>query len=409
MDMFKVTKRNLALKMLSEEFRGQKLKTESVTLSKAKNRVLASDILSMENVPSFNRSTVDGYAVKAESTVGASDSIPAFMTLTGEIKMGTGTELKIIENEVIYVPTGGIIPEGADAVVMIEYTESFGDEIAIYKPIKIRDNVVKIGDDIKLNDVVLEENTCINVQHIGVLAALGIEMVDVYCKPNVSIISTGDELVEIGEELLQGQIRDINSHSLKSMVESSGCEVINMWRFEDDFDKIQNALKKAVVDSDLILISGGSSVGTQDMTPEIINALGKPGVLVHGIAIKPGKPTILARIDDTAIFGLPGHPASCMIAYQTIVDEFISKTLFNRKELKKNISAKATFQLHASSGRDVFYMVKLENTESGYIAHPVHGKSGMITLLSQSDGYIEIPMNTEGIQVGKQVKVHLFN
>ncbi len=406
--MFTVKKRQEVLALLKEEFASVKLETESVSILNADGRTLSQPIIAKENIPEFRRSTVDGYAVKAEDTIGCSDSLPAFLKLIGETKMGENTDLNLNTYETVYVPTGGIVPEGADAVVMIEYTEVFGEEIAVNKPISNLENIVGIGDDVRFGETVINQHEKINTQQIGVLAALGCEQIEVFKKPRISIISTGDELVPIGKPIKLGQIRDVNTYSLRAMVENMGCEVVQYTHIKDDFDLIKNSVDAACKESDIVFISGGSSVGQADMTPEIINSIGEPGVLVHGIAIKPGKPTIVARVNNTAIFGLPGHPASCIIAYKTVVEPFIQSNLLNQEKEKHSLHASSDFQVHVSSGRDVFYMVSLVKSDRGYLAQPVHGKSGMITLLSNSDGYIEIPMEKEGLKLGETVEVHLF-
>ena len=408
MEMFTVKRRHEVLNILQTAFEGWQQSSVSVSLKDALGRVLSEDIIAQENVPAFRRSTVDGYALIAQNTIGCSESLPAFLSLIGETEMGKGTELALNDYETVYVPTGGIVPEGANGVVMIEYTEPMGDEIAVNSPVSNLQNIVGIGDDVKENEMILSKNTVLKSQHIGALAALGVNEVKVLTKLKVGILSTGDELVAVDTPLKLGQIRDVNTHSLAAMIKSFGCDVVYQNRVGDLFDDIQIALKEAITLADVVLISGGSSVGTHDMTPDIINSLGKPGVLVHGIAIKPGKPTIVAKVDNTAVFGLPGHPASCIVSYKTVVEPFIQKTLMNSNNKTKRVLAKSGFQAHVSAGRDVFYMVTLEESENGYIANPVHGKSGMISVLSKADGYIEIPMEKEGLQKEDQVFVTLF-
>ena len=408
MDMFTVMRRSSVMSLLEERFKDKQLETEKVSLSDILGRVTSSSVFAGENVPAFRRSTVDGYAVKASDTIGCSESIPAFLTRTGETKMGEDTDLALGGLDAIYVPTGGIVPEGADSVVMIEYTEMFENEVAISRPVSSRENIIGIGDDVSTEEEVIAERTLIKTQHVGALAALGVSDVEVFKRVKVGILSTGDELVDVQSDLRIGEIRDVNSYSLNSMLTSVGCDVVYRDRIKDNFEDIQNALRKAVNKCDVVLVSGGSSVGNHDMTPEIINSLGDPGVLVHGVAIKPGKPTIVAQVGDTAVFGLPGHPASCIISYKTIVESFIQNTLLGLKKSSRALIAQSGFQAHVSAGRDVFYMVNLEDGEGSYTAQPVHGKSGMISLLSKADGYIEIPMEKEGIEKGEYVHVHLF-
>lgn len=408
MDMFTVKRRDDVLELLNTYFKEYPVMTETVPLKEAVGRVVAEPVMAGENVPSFRRSTVDGYAVKAKNTVGCSESLPAFLEMVGETQMGEGTSLVISDYQAVYVPTGGIVPEGADAVVMIEYTDNMDTEIAINRPVHPLENIVGIGDDVHQGEIVIPEKTLLRTQHIGALAAIGIDRVSVLAALKVGILSTGDELVPVDQPLEIGQIRDVNTHSLEAMVTAIGCRVVYEKRVIDHFEALKETLDEALDQCDVILMSGGSSVGNHDMTPEVINSLGKPGVLVHGVAIKPGKPTIIGQVRGKAVFGLPGHPASCIIAYKTIVESFIQTTLLKWPQKPFKIIAEADFQAHVSSGRDVFYMVKLIENEKGYTVRPVHGKSGMVTLLSEADGYIEIPMEKEGIQKGDTVEVYLF-
>lgn len=408
MDMFTVMRRHAVMELLEENFKDKVLESQEIGLAQSLGRVISQPVFARENIPAFRRSTVDGFAVRASDTIGCSDAMPAFLRRIGETRMGEDTDLRLEGLDTAYVPTGGIVPEGADSVVMIEHTEMFGEEVAVGRPVSPRENIVGIGDDVSVRDEVIGGGTLIKTQHIGALAALGMAKLKVLRPVKVGILSTGDEIVDIESSLKIGEIRDVNAYSLKAMLASIGCHVVFQDRVKDDFDLLQDALQKAVDQCDLVLISGGSSVGAKDMTPEIINSIGKPGVLVHGVAIKPGKPTIVARTGKTAVFGLPGHPASCIISYKTIVEPFIEKTLMKMKEAPRTVVAQSGFQAHLSSGRDVFYMVRLQVVEGTYRAEPVHGKSGMISLLSKADGYIEIPMEKEGIEKGDIVHVHLF-
>lgn len=408
MEMFTVKKVSEVMDLLNKNFMDCELNSEEVELVDSVGRIVVEDIVSYENIPSFRRSTVDGYGVRAKNTIGCSDTIPVFLNFLGEVQMGKFSNYVVGDYDAVYVPTGGMVPEGADSVVMIEDTEDFDTEISVNKPVRPLENIIGIGDDIKSTQVILEKHTRVKSNHIGVLAAVGKSRLTVYKIPKIGILSTGDEIVDICDDIKLGQMRDVNSYSLSAMVKELGCDIAYIKKIKDQKDLIKDAIKDAINLCDIVLISGGSSVGTKDMTPEIINSLGKPGVMVHGVAIKPGKPTIVAKIGDKAIFGLPGHPASCIIAYKAIVEPFISETIMKTKTSRKYITAKSNFQIHVSSGRDVYYMVSLEETQNGFIINPIHGKSGMATLLSQAEGYIVIPMENEGVNVGDEVKVHLF-
>ncbi|QUH26848.1 gephyrin-like molybdotransferase Glp [Serpentinicella alkaliphila] len=408
MDMFTVMKREEVHALLITEFKNARNEGELVGINDACGRILKNDLVSKENIPAFRRSTVDGYAMRSKDTIGCSESMPAFLKIIGETLMGAGTDLYVKEYEAVHVPTGGVVPNGADCVCMIENTEQILEEVMVYRPAAPLENIISVGDDVKNNEVVLTEGTVIKTQHISVLAALGYSEVEVYRRPKVSILSTGDELVDIWKIPEIGEIRDVNTYGLKSMLTSIGCEVTYINMVEDDSELLKKHMEEALAVSDVLLVSGGSSVGTKDMTPDIINQLGQPGVLVHGVAIKPGKPTIIARVNNKAVFGLPGHPASCMISYKAIVEPFIREILLKSSEKERYMVATSGFQAHVSSGREVYYMVTLDETDTGYIAYPVNGKSGMVSLLSKAEGYIRIPMEKEGIEVGTPLRVYMF-
>jgi molybdopterin molybdotransferase len=408
MEMFTVATKESVKTLLEEEFEFYQNDIEEVNLFESRGRILAEDIYSDENIPNFIRSTVDGYAVIMEDIVGCSDSMPAFLTLIGEAKMGEKNIKSLKNGETMYVPTGGMLPENADAMVMIEFSEKMEDEVAIYRPASIRENIVGIGDDVKFGEKVLESGIEILPNHIGALAAIGKAKVQVRKKLNVAILSTGDEVISIDDKPNIGEVRDVNSFEIGAMLQQLGCNISVLKHIKDDFDCLKCGFEEALSKADVVIISGGSSVGNHDQTPDIINEIGNPGVLVHGIAIKPGKPTIIAKIGDKAVFGLPGHPASCLISYKVIVEPFLKNVLMKAENKVKTCIAESNFQVHVSSGRDVFYMVQLETANGKLIANPVHGKSGMVSLFSKADGYIEIPMSKEGLEKGERVEVNLF-
>ncbi len=387
-------------------------KTEWLAIELAVGRTLAADIISEENMPEFKRSTVDGYAVRAIDTAGCSESIPAFLTIVGESVMGQVTDVQLAARQALRVPTGGMVPDGADAVVMLEYTELMEPQLAIFRSIAPRENVIDAGDDVCAGEILFARGKRLETQHIGVLAMLGCQTVLVRNRPTIGIISAGDELVNIGEKPKVGQVRDVNGLNLALFARQYGGEVLSQCLVPDDDEQIGVALSAAIATCDIVLISGGSSVGESDHTAEIINSKGAPGVLVHGVAIKPGKPTIVAQIADKFIFGLPGHPAACIMAFLALVAPFMQNTVLeNNIELNQFnnvIEAKAGFQLHGGQGRDVFQFVKIERENGVNVAYPLNGKSGMLSLLAQADGYIELSMDSEGICVGERLAVKLF-
>lgn len=383
-------------KLLETHFSGVFFDKEKVSLLNSLGRYTANKIISKDYVPNFNKSTVDGYAVKAQSTYGASDSIPAMFDLIGEVDMGKEVEKSIESSETVYVPTGGMIPEGADAVVMIEYSEELGDEIFLSAAVSHGENIIYRGEDIKDGDILLDEFCKIRPQNIGAFAAGGISKVEVIKNPSFSIISTGDEIKGVEEELKPGEIRDINSYTLGALVDECGCTLNGSSVVVDDLELLKDEIKKAVDSSDIILLSGGSSVGNKDYTCRAIEELGGE-ILIHGISIKPGKPTIIGDIDGKLVVGLPGHPVSAMIVFKALIEEVIKKEKIkpHRMNLEKSI--------HSTPGRTTYQPVILGKEDGSVI--PIYGKSGVISLLGKAFGYVIIPSEKEGFNTGDSVEV----
>ena len=411
MKLLKVNNIRETFESMDKYFSSIKIGSEEVDIEKADDRVLAEDIFSPIDLPEFNKSTVDGYALKASATIGASDSMPLFINVLGEVEMGKPALISVDKDNGIYVPTGGMLPEGSDSVVMIEYVEKLDDKtIAVGTSIAVGDGMIKAGDDFKKGQLILEKGKKISYREIAVLAACGIYKISVGRKPRIGIISTGDEIVSREKEVTLGKVRDINSFALASMVKSAGGEVSHVSCIEDDFGRLKQEVIEVSTKSDIIIISGGSSAGLKDETANVINSLGEPGVFIHGVAIKPGKPTIIGSSDGKAYFGLPGHPASAMIIFKAFVEPFIKKLL---GEKPKDIIIKGDISVNIPSapGKETFIMVKLEkdqNSKSGYTATPLHGKSAAVGYISMADGFIRISENTEGIRKGDIVEVELF-
>jgi len=391
--MFNVITPEQAGCIIKEQFVGRIHEFESVKLPDALGHVLHSDITANEDIPGFDRSTVDGYAVKASDTFGSSESIPAVLNLTGEILMGECAETALLPGTCMIVSTGGAIPPGADAVVMHEHTEDYGnDMIGMQKPTAPGNNVIFRGDDVTIGDVVLSAGTCLKPHDIGILSALGISEVCVKRKPIIGIISTGDELVATTETPNIGQIRDVNTPMLMAAASKSGAESINYGIFKDKETEIKNAVKKATDECDIILISGGSSAGLRDLTAKIIASEGE--ILFHGIAMKPGKPTILGKVKNKPVFGLPGHPVAAYLVTELFVCPLISQLLGTTYKIKST-QAKLTEAISSNHGRAEYIPVVFD--EDGN-AHPVKSKSGLISSLKNVTGYICIPRDCEGLE-----------
>lgn len=408
MNFFNVLSVDEVKELIKKNFRNMKIESEKINIIDSLGKVLSSDIISEFNVPDFNRSTVDGYAIRNSDSHGCSDSMPSFLNLVGEVEMGCIAKESISSGNAIYVPTGGMMPEGADAVIMIEYVEKLDENtIAIHKPVSIGENIVYKGDDIKNGQIVLNKGKKVTYQDIGVLAALGIKEVDVYKGIKFYIISTGDEIIDIGEELKFGKIRDINGYAIHGLISKLGGTVVNKVIVKDDYNLLREEVRNGIEDSDIILISGGSSVGVRDFTHDVINSFDGQGILVHGVALKPGKPTILGECCNKPVFGLPGHPVSALLVFKIFVEYLVSE-LLNIKDNNYSINAVIDSNLHSSPGKQTYQMVSIEERDEKYYAIPNFGKSSMITLLSKSCGYVILDGDNEGLYKGQEVKVHLF-
>ncbi len=384
-------------------------KTERISLLESLGRVLAEDVAAGCDIPPFNRSVVDGYAVRSRNTFGANEAMPAILKYSGEVEIGRRPPGGIRDGECMYVPTGGMLPPGGDAAVMIEDTERLNEnEIAVYKPVSPLENTMGKGEDVRAGDCVVRKNTLIRPQHIGVLSSIGLKDVTVFPKPRVSVISTGDEIVEPGGELQPGQIWDINTYALASSVaEDGGCPVPE-GIVKDRKDLLREKISAAVTESDVVLISGGSSAGFRDYTASIIDELDSPGVLVHGISIKPGKPTIIGKVDGKPVIGMPGQPVSSLVVYKVIVSPLIRRLAGYPPAHPAMVKAFCSENYASAAGREEYLMVNLEEREGRLYAFPVHGKSGMITTISSAAGMVKIHRNKEGLYREEEVAVILL-
>lgn len=395
-------------KRIYQNFKEYFLEEEYINIEDSKGRIFSEDIVSLENIPEFRRSTVDGYALKSKTSQGASSTIPTILALKEEIKMGELAKYNINAGELSYVPTGGMVPEGSDSVVMIEYTEKLDDKtILIYKPVSIGENLIDIGEDVKKGTVVFEKGQNIDSYKIGVLASLGISKIKVYRKTKVTIISTGDEIIGIDEKISVGKIRDINSYVISSLVEENDGIVVDNLIIGDDYNQLKKAVEIGLKTSDIVILSGGSSVGTKDYTHDIINSFDDLGVFIHGVSIKPGKPTIVGKAKDKIIFGLPGHPVSATIVFNIFV-KYVMNLIKNSETRKKSTYCLMDKNFPSSPGKKTYQTVKVYEKNGDIYASPIFGKSGTMTLLSNADGYIEIDGEEEGVYEGERRKIIYF-
>jgi len=377
--------------------------SETIKATDALGRVLLNDIVSEEDVPGFNRSTVDGYAVLASDTFGCSESMPAVLGYKGEVLMGESAEVDLLPGSCIGVSTGGELPDGANAVVMVENIEDYGSNmVGILKPVAPGNNVIFKGDDVSVGEKILPAGTELTIHDIGILSALGYPQVEVRSKPVVGIISTGDELTEASEVPRSGQIRNVNTPLLIAAVNRFGAKAVDFGIVRDKESEIRQTVRTAVATCDIVLISGGSSAGLRDLTAKVIGLEGE--LLMHGIAMKPGKPTILGIIKEKPVFGLPGHPVAAYFVTELFVRPLIEQMM---GAIAKRLTTKAMLgeAISSNHGRAEYIAVRLDNRGN---ANPVRGKSGLIASLAGVDGYICVPKDCEGLAEGAEVVVTYF-
>ena len=390
------------LALIKEEF-SPLGRTETVSLSRAMGRILSEDIAAEEYVPDFDRSTVDGYAVRAGDTFGCSDAIPAILPLQHTVLMGEGADFSLNAGACAAVPTGGAVPKGADSVVMLEYTEDYGDgTIGISKPAAPGMNMIFRGDDVHPGKVILHSGRVLSSADIGALAAIGRVQVPVVKKLTVGVISTGDELVPPEVQPGPGQVRDVNSPMLEAMLTAFGCNVINYGIVIDDEALLTRKVQQATAECDVVLLSGGSSVGVKDAACRIIESMGK--LLLHGIAIKPGKPTILGKAVEKPLVGLPGHPVAAYFITKLFVLPLLGQ-LSGRDMTAYTVTAKVTESISANHGRAQYHCCRLIRKGAQVYAEPIRGKSGLITTLAGADGYFCIDRDCEGLPKNAEIQV----
>ena len=365
--------------------------------------ILAKDLISKDDLPCFKKSTMDGYAINYKDSLGATDSIPSMLKVVEEIQMGNIPQKKLKRGEASKIYTGGMVPEGADAVLPIEYTEILSKKlISISKPVVFMENIIDIGDDSKVGDIYEKEGKVIDPETIAMAASLGYEKIEVYDKLKCKILSTGDEIIPVNSNLVPGKSRDINSYMLYSMLKNMGIEVLSMKHLEDKKDLIKKELEE---DLDLIIISGSSSKGNKDFVPEISKKL-NPGMIYHGISIKPGKPTSLSQNNNTMILGLPGNPISAYAVFRTVFQKSYEKYFKIDKNLK--IKCKIKRNIANTSAKTMICLVEIKKEEDELVASPIFGFSNNISLLKKAKGYIVIDEYVEGIKENEKVWVNLI-
>jgi len=393
------------------------LPSETVPTETALGRVTGAPLRSPQPLPAFQRSTMDGYAVRAADTFGASGSLPAFLSVTGEVPMGQKADVVLDTGQAALVHTGGMIPETADAVVQVELTQIVGAvsgdespfEIEVFKAVASGENVLQVGEDVGVGAEVLPQGHLLRPQDLGGLLALGITTIVVARRPRVAILATGDEVVAPEKEVGPGQIRDINSYTVAGQVSQAGGISLLGGIIPDQLEPLHSAARDALAEADMLVMSAGSSVSVRDLTVQVIERLGKPGVLFHGVATRPGKPTIVGVVDGKPVLGLPGNPVSAMVQF----DMFGTPAIYRLQGLESFpkrglVWAKLNQNIASQSGREDYVPARLEETTGGLIAMPVFGKSNLIYTLVNADGMIKVPLNKGGLLAGDEVEVRLF-
>ncbi|HEX3022434.1 MAG TPA: gephyrin-like molybdotransferase Glp [Lachnospiraceae bacterium] len=406
MNLLKVDTITTAREKLKEIMNRRVIETISIELRSAQGYILAKDIVSHEMVPAFKRSTVDGYAVVSSDTAGASENLPVFLEIVDEVSMGEQSRVEIHKGQCVYVPTGGMIPTGADAMVMVEYCEIFEEnQIAVYSAVANGKNLVLPGEDMRVGDVVLRRGTRIGPREIGALACLGIVRIEVYKPLTVTILSTGDELVSPDSTLPIGKIRDINTYLLQAEAVKLGFLVVETKVLVDDEELLKRTMLEAMTGSDMVIVSGGSSQGKKDATERIIDEVASMGSFLHGLAIKPGKPTILGYDEDTStlLVGLPGHPVAAFLVFKLLIGWMWEEMTGQTEQLP--VVAHITSNLASAPGKLTCQLVNLYKQGIEFYAEPIFGKSGLITTLTRSNGYILIDQNKEGLRKDEVVEV----
>ncbi len=387
--------------------------SEIIGTTGARGRVVAEDLYSQVDLPHFHRAAMDGYAVKAQDTFGASTSLPAYLKLVGTVEMGKEVTRPLEKGEAMRISTGGMLPPESDGVVMVEYTEDVADErVEVQRGVSPWQNTIQIGDDIKKGELVFRRGRRLRAHDLGALTGIGISTLAVHRKPRVALISTGDEIIEADKEPLPGQVRNINQHSLAGLIAEGGAELQDLGVFRDDKATLSQALEKALESADLVLLSGGSSVGVRDIALDAIFSLRDAMVIFHGISVSPGKPTIFAKAAGKPLLGLPGYPVSALVIFDLFAAPLIRKLggedATTSSQFQKTTRAVLKTNIASQTGREDYVRVRLTRINGTLCAEALPSKSGAIFTLVKADGMVKIDLNQEGIEQGEEVEVILF-
>lgn len=385
---------------------------ETSPVRAAGGRVLARDALAGVDLPEFPRAVVDGFAVRAADTFGASPGLPAFLRVVGEVLMGQAATVEVGAGTAVRIPTGGMVPAGADAVVMIEQTDAVGEEtIEVFRAAAPFDGMVRQGDDVRAGAALVRAGGRLRPQDLGALCAAGVTEVAVYRRPRVAVIPTGDEVVPPEQSPAPGQVRDVNSTALRAAVEEAGGEGVSFPIVPDDPERLREAVASALETTDLVLLAGGSSVGACDWTVDVLTGFPGAELLVHGIAIRPGKPAIVVAIGNRLLVGLPGNPVSALLVFRQFLRAYLARLSGETRALPPEKLVRATLAANCASdpGKEDYVRVRLEQAPDGtWLAEPILGKSTLIAPLVEADGLVVIPVSVEGLEAGATVEVSVF-
>ncbi len=398
----KLTRVDDALALFLEELKPTRLGIDHIPINEAWQRVAAENVTAPSDLPLFERSAMDGYALIASDTFGASEFKPALFKLTDEDSVDKG--------EARQIWTGGMIPKGADAVVMLEHTSKTEGGIRVIAAVTPGENISKRGEDVRKSEIVVKAGTRLLPQHLGLLAGLGITHINVVKKPKVALLSTGNELVELGQKPRLGQVVDVNGTILSASCRQIGAETINLGITRDDLEKIKDRIANGVGQADVVITTGGTSVGHADLVPTAVNSLGKPGVIVHGIAMRPAMPTALAMVRGKPVFILSGYPVAAMFGFEVFVRPVILRLLGIKDEHRPMLKAKLTRRVASALGRRVYLRVRVFKERGEFFAEPIRTKgSGVLSTMTKANGYVVIPEDRNGLEDNEAVIVYLFD
>jgi len=399
-----------AILRFSSAIHFEKPAVEPVPTKDALGRILGEDVISQADVPPFYKSAVDGYAVHAEDTFGTSRTSPSVLTLIGEIEAGDKPDLAVKRGEAVKMATGAAVPKGADAVVMLEYTKTIDPHrVEIWTPVTPSENVTRKGEDVHTGEIVLKKPLRIRPQDVGVLVMLGKTVVNVVKKPRISVFSTGNELVEKEEDVKAGETVDVNRPILLSMIREAGAIGLDKGIVKDRFEDIRRKMEEGLAEADAVVVTGGTSVGARDLVPEVVNSIGKPGILVHGVSMRPGMPTGLGVLNRKPVISLPGNPVAAMIAFEVFVKPLISRLMEFQEELPPKIKGRLTRRIASVQGFRTFNRVLVRRFEDQVSVEPIRlTGSGILTSMTKANGILVIPEDVEGYEAGEEVEVSLL-